>query len=128
LQVSTLKRSVNLATNLAPAAFPANTIAQERLDAIGTVRGRVGYTVTPTVLLYATGGLAYADPELSTSVTTFPNGGGAACAGFCGGADTKSWRAGWTAGAGVEWKLTSAWSAKLEYLYYDMGTLSQTYR
>ena len=29
---------------------------------------------------------------------------------------------GWTAGAGVEWAFTRAWSAKLEYLYADLGS------
>jgi outer membrane immunogenic protein len=33
-------------------------------------------------------------------------------------------RLGWTAGAGVEWKLSSNWSAKAEYLYYDLGSAS----
>ncbi len=29
---------------------------------------------------------------------------------------------GWTAGGGVEWMFMQNWSAKLEYLYYDLGT------
>jgi outer membrane immunogenic protein len=33
-------------------------------------------------------------------------------------------RVGWTAGAGFEWKATSQWSVKLEYLYYDLGTVT----
>jgi outer membrane immunogenic protein len=33
-------------------------------------------------------------------------------------------RAGWTAGAGWENMLTERLSAKAEYLYYDLGTLS----
>ena len=33
-------------------------------------------------------------------------------------------RVGWTAGAGFEWKATSLWSFKLEYLYYDLGTVT----
>jgi outer membrane immunogenic protein len=31
-------------------------------------------------------------------------------------------RAGWTAGGGVEYALTNNWTAKIEYLYYDLGT------
>ena len=39
---------------------------------------------------------------------------------------------GWTAGAGVEWKLTPVWSVKAEYLYVDLGsnqtnTITYTY-
>ena len=29
---------------------------------------------------------------------------------------------GWTAGAGVEWKLTPVWSVKAEYLYAELGS------
>jgi outer membrane immunogenic protein len=28
---------------------------------------------------------------------------------------------GWTAGAGVEWQFTPAWSIKAEYLFVDLG-------
>jgi outer membrane immunogenic protein len=31
-------------------------------------------------------------------------------------------RVGWTVGAGGEWMFTSNWSAKLEYLHYDLGS------
>ena len=34
---------------------------------------------------------------------------------------------GWTAGAGVETKLDSQWSAKIEYLYVDLGTVSEAF-
>ena len=34
---------------------------------------------------------------------------------------------GWTAGGGLEWMFWPNWSAKVEYLYYDLGTVSQTY-
>jgi outer membrane immunogenic protein len=30
-------------------------------------------------------------------------------------------RVGWTAGGGLEWMFASRWSAKAEYLYYDLG-------
>jgi outer membrane immunogenic protein len=36
------------------------------------------------------------------------------------GSETKS-KLGWTAGAGVEYAFMGAWSAKLEYLYVDLG-------
>jgi len=29
-------------------------------------------------------------------------------------------------GAGAEWKFASNWSFKVEYLYYDLGTVSDT--
>ena len=38
-----------------------------------TLRGRLGHTVAPTVLLYATGGLAMTDLQVSNSYTTASN-------------------------------------------------------
>jgi outer membrane immunogenic protein len=35
-------------------------------------------------------------------------------------------RAGWTAGAGIEGAFGGGWSAKVEYLYMDLGKLEQT--
>lgn len=82
------------------------------LDYLGTARGRVGYLVTPTLLAYATGGLAYGQTTLSSSYY-----GGAT------GSDSLSdTRVGYTVGGGLEWLFMPHWSAKAEYLYYDLGT------
>ena len=35
-------------------------------------------------------------------------------------------RAGWTAGAGIEGAFGGGWSAKVEYLYIDLGKLETT--
>jgi outer membrane immunogenic protein len=35
----------------------------------------------------------------------------------------SSTRVGWTAGAGLAWMLSPQWSVKLEYLYYDLGSV-----
>ncbi len=35
-------------------------------------------------------------------------------------------RAGWTAGAGIEGAFGGGWSAKVEYLYIDLGKMEQT--
>ena len=35
-------------------------------------------------------------------------------------------RAGWTAGGGIEGAFGGGWSAKVEYLYIDLGKLEQT--
>jgi len=83
---------------LTPAA-PLNT-AQASLPYVGTLRGRAGYLVTPTLLIHTTAGLAYD------------------------GVDAWGWantRAGWTVGGGAEWMFAPNWSAKLEYLYADIS-------
>ena len=105
--------------------------AREKLDWFGTFRGRVGITPSDRVLLYVTGGLAYANASLSTALTrpgfspgAPPNG----CGGFnnCQTGSVSGTRFGWTVGGGVEWAFANNWSLKGEYLYYDLGNLSHT--
>ena len=103
-------------------AFPLTTVASatEKLNYLGTVRGRVGWLATPAFLLYATGGLAYGEVRQSGIITqtiaapdpSFP------VSGF--GANTST-RAGYTVGGGLEWMAGSNWSVKVEGLYYDLG-------
>jgi outer membrane immunogenic protein len=38
----------------------------------------------------------------------------------------SSTRTGWTVGAGVETKIGGGWSAKIEYLYADLGKYTHT--
>ncbi len=97
----------------------AATTVSSRLDYLGTVRGRLGVLVTPTFLLYGTGGLAYGGVQSNTSIN-FTNTGGAV-PGFASGSFSDT-RTGWTAGAGFEWMFFPNWSAKLEGLYYDLGS------
>jgi outer membrane immunogenic protein len=41
-------------------------------------------------------------------------------------ASRKTDRFGWTVGAGIETMFASNWSAKLEYLYVDLGSISNS--
>ena len=88
---------------------------------LATLRGRVGYTPMPQLLLYATGGIAFTDFKFSSSYAdnatrrrlarrhavsaagraSAPAGPSAAAASGC-----------WTAG----------WSIRAEYLYVDFGS------
>ncbi|ATQ66702.1 MULTISPECIES: outer membrane protein [Methylosinus] len=89
----------------------ASASISRSLDYLGTVRGRVGYLVTPTLLAYATGGLAYGQANLS-----------GAYYGTATGSDSFSdTRVGYSVGGGFEWLFMPHWSAKAEYLYYDLG-------
>lgn len=91
----------------------------EKMNWFGTVRGRVGFLATPSLLLYGTGGLAYGHVSSSTtdSFTATPD---------VYNASVSTTRTGWTAGAGTEWMVAPKWSLKAEYLYVDLGTLSYT--
>lgn len=104
-----------------PAEAYIGTITnKKKLDWFGTLRARVGYTVTPTFLLYATGGLAYGGVQLANAYWAFNAPGGYTVAATGVGA-VGGTRVGWTVGAGAEYAFSPNWSAKLEYLYYDLG-------
>ena len=82
----------------------------------GDVTGRLGYT-WGNWLLYAKGGFAWFNPNLSASAVAY---NGTSVVTF-NGWDNNTTLTGWTVGGGVEWMLNPNWSVKLEYLYYDFG-------
>jgi len=71
---------------------------------LSTVRGRFGYAFD-RFMPYVTGGLAFGEVE-TTAV---------------GLASTTDTKVGWTIGAGVEGSISGPWTAKVEYLYIDLG-------
>jgi outer membrane immunogenic protein len=83
------------------------------LNYLGTARGRIGYAVDKT-LFYATGGLAYG--EVRNGADFFGPAGQLQFTGR----DT-SLRTGYTVGGGIEHAFAPNWTAKAEYLYYDLG-------
>ncbi|MFY9831799.1 MAG: outer membrane beta-barrel protein [Methylocystis sp.] len=92
------------------------------LSYLGTVRGRLGFLATPTLLVFGSGGLAYGGMNFTAGLfqtSSNPNFPYSAVS-----ADYNDARIGWTAGGGVEWMFAPNWSAKVEYLYYDLGTAS----
>ena len=97
-------------------ALPAVTVAlNQKIDWFGTVRGRLGVLAAPTLLLYATGGLAYGEVNTSDAInmlTPF---------------STNTTNVGWTAGAGIEGVIGGNWTARLEYLYVDLGKVNGSF-
>lgn len=79
------------------------------VDWLSTIRGRVGFTPTDRVLVYGTGGVAFAGFDLDL------NGGGQSFGG-------NGFHTGWAVGAGVEAMVTDKISLKAEYLYSDFGS------
>jgi outer membrane immunogenic protein len=69
-----------------------------------TARGRIGYAFDRW-MPFITGGAAFGDVKMTP-------------VGF--GSETDT-RFGWTAGGGLEYAFQGAWSAKVEYLYADLG-------
>jgi outer membrane immunogenic protein len=95
------------------------TQADQRLDFLGTVRGRVGFTPDNRWLVYGTGGFAYAHGKLETDILTVGCGGS-----ICSLGSGSKMLTGWTAGAGAEYAMLNNWSFQVEYLFYDLGKIS----
>jgi len=110
---------------LVPLSLTSNIQGNSQLSWLGTVRGRIGYLVTPSFLIYGTGGLAYGGytASLQTSVFWQQQGGDANFIQI-GRNNHSTTPAGWTAGGGTEWMFLPNMSVKVEYLYYDLGTAS----
>ncbi len=76
-------------------------------DWLATVRGRAGYAFD-RFMVYGTGGGAFGNLQGAAGVLPF----------------SSSTQTGWTAGGGVEFAFTPSLTAKVEYLYVDLGTQS----
>ncbi len=118
LQGSTINGSQSYSGTLlgiGAANTTGTSTANEKLDLFGTVRGRIGYAWGPA-LLYATGGLAYGHAALN-STFTFASGVSYLASGNTG-------LVGGTVGGGLEYAFNGHWSAKVEGLYYNLGSAS----
>jgi outer membrane immunogenic protein len=101
------------------ALFPGAAVPlalNQKIDWFGTVRGRAGVLVSPKVLLYATGGLAYGGVNSNETIGAVP-------VGF----SNTDTRVGYTVGAGIEGVIGGNWTAKLEYLWVDLGRTSGSF-
>lgn len=114
----------------------SNTNLNKNLQYLGTVRGRLGYLITPDLLAYASGGFAYGGTSFSSTVTQIgvpdvmtgpstynfdpPNW-------FRGYSNKNNARIGWNVGGGIEWMFVRGLSAKLEYIYYDLGSTTNQF-
>jgi len=70
----------------------------------GSLRARLGYAVTPEILLYGTGGLAGKNQKITDATT-----------------DESKTMLGWTAGVGTDIKITDNVFGRVEYRYTDYG-------
>src|SRR5262245_44175485 len=84
---------------------------QAELENLGSVTARVGYSFG-RALFYAKGGWAGGEVIATGTLNTVPA--------VPVSVETK-WQNGWTLGGGMEFALTDRWSAKAEYMHYDLG-------
>lgn len=110
IQWSNIRSNIN--ANAAITQGPAFALdAGTEIKWFGTVRGRLGYTLTPQTLLYATGGYAYGSETTSASLTPV----------FATGFSRTANLSGFVVGGGLEYAMSPNLSLKTEYLFYDFG-------
>jgi len=114
-------------SSVLPGAAPGSIVvtsgnSHRTLEHFGTARARLGYAVTPTVMGYLTGGLAYGGVNLSTTINQTLNPSLLTAGNSR--ADLFRERMGWTIGFGAETAIAQNLSAKIEYLHYDLGRQS----
>src|SRR6202035_1394697 len=81
---------------------------------LGTTRGRLGFAYGPW-LIYGTGGLAVAHVGYNDNFLGRHGVGPI-------NSSSNYTAVGWTAGGGAEWMFAPRWSAKVEYLFVDLGS------
>jgi outer membrane immunogenic protein len=89
----------------------------------GSVRGRFGVLVTPSVLLYGTGGVAFQQVEVSATCDGSADS-------WCVAPRSQSFssvRRGWTLGGGAEAMLARNWLGRMELRYAKFGDFTNTF-
>lgn len=93
-----------------------------KLRVMGTVRGRFGYAFD-AFLPYITGGFAWGrvDADLRWTATQQPTGINTPFARLAFSGSQSETLVGWTVGAGFEYAFAPRWSARVEYLFVELG-------
>lgn len=105
------------ATNMSATHLALGDFYTTNIPWLATLTGRIGYTVTPNLLIYGRGGVAWVrDNETKVDLVT----------GLLEGTANVT-RSGWTVGVGGEYLIAPNWSVFAEYNYMDFGTRRITY-
>ena len=85
--------------------------AELSLNWLASLRARLGYAVSDSFLLYATGGIAWAEVEASATISGFTIGASQTMTGY-------------VVGGGVETRLSPKFTSRIEALYYGFSESS----
>lgn len=85
-------------------------VVTSKIDWFGTARARLGVLVTPATLVYGTGGLAFGGGKVSAQSATAN-------------VSNNETRVGWALGGGVEYRMTSRWALRGEFLHVDLASI-----
>jgi outer membrane immunogenic protein len=88
-----------------------------------SIRGRLGFLITPSIMAFATGGATWLKLETTSVCISVCVGAGGLLPGTVSISDTVL---GWTVGGGIEAMLSPNWLIRGEYRYADYGTNSYT--
>jgi outer membrane immunogenic protein len=97
-------------------AIPVTATAEDKVDAFGSVTGRVGVAVDAS-LLYFKGGYAWGDNKFTV---------GANALGTTFSSSDSHFHSGYTVGAGWEYMFAPTWSLKAEYMYTALSSENYT--
>ena len=99
-----------------PVPLPNSSIAlSTQVDWLASVRARLGFLLTPNLLAYGTGGVAWGkvDDAANNDITT---------SGYHTSAALSSTPNGYVLGGGLEWAVTNNWLLRGEYLFYHLNS------
>jgi outer membrane immunogenic protein len=112
-----------------------NMVASQSVESFGTLRARAGVVLTPPLLLYGTGGLAFGQVQENLRVPAVASGGLPPAGGFsyactigtsCFAGSASQTLFGWSAGAGAEYAITSNLIFRTELLYVHLSAPTVT--
>ncbi len=101
--------------------------SKSRLNWDGSMRLRAGVLAAPSLLVFATGGLAVGQTQRTTTTTGSiaykdeDTTSIQATHRIAGVSDVKKISLGWTVGGGIDYRLTDAWTLRADYRYTDFG-------
>ena len=98
----------------------------EKTQWLTSERARLGVTWN-SLLVYGTGGVAWGRINSTETAACATAGCGNNATSNVTTASFSNTRSGWVAGLGTEAMFWSNWSAKLEYLHYDLGSLTNAF-
>ena len=108
---------------------PGADLSSVKMGWDASVRARLGFLVTPQVLLYGTGGVAW--QQLEASGTCQHSAPDPLCLVEAGNpfstVTNSTVRTGWTIGGGLETNIFGNWLARAEYRFSDFGTWNNVF-
>jgi outer membrane immunogenic protein len=104
---------------------------RSRMNWDGSLRARFGMVAAPSLLVFATGGVAAGRIQQRTGINgavvfTDDQNTTQATHNVSGSSESNKIRLGWTLGAGADYKLTESWTMRAEYRYTSFGKSSSS--